>query len=345
MLSSFQNQKIVAETLQRSLESGRLAHASLFIGPDLGEMEAMATALAQTLHCENPPSRSQTSGLNTDACGVCRSCTMIAERKDPNVRWIYPESKIRIITTDQIRQLISSFQLKSLSGSYEIAILCGADRLNIQAANAFLKTLEEPFPGKLFILLTQDAQKILPTILSRCRHFVFEGINRPIIESDIQEWLDVFVQTAASSTEGIVSRYTLLAPMISKLDEMQSTIEAELKEKSPLSHYPDAEEKQKERWEKELQASIASEYRRQRSAMVGAVELWLRDVWLTKVTGAFPEVAHLPQMQSSTEKVAERITEKQARENLKNVGQTIKSLETNIQEALILELLLLKLTL
>ena len=90
MLSSFPNQKVVAETLRRSLQSGRLAHASLFVGPDLNEMEAMATALAQTLHCENPPSRSGESGLNTDACGVCRSCTLIAQRKDSNVRWIYP---------------------------------------------------------------------------------------------------------------------------------------------------------------------------------------------------------------------------------------------------------------
>jgi len=345
MLSSFPNQKVVAETLRRSLQSGRLAHASLFVGPDLNEMEAMATALAQTLHCENPPSRSGESGLNTDACGVCRSCTLIAQRKDSNVRWIYPESKIRIITTDQIRQLISSFQLKSLSGGYEIAVLCGADRLNVQAANAFLKTLEEPFPGKLFILLTHDAQKILPTILSRCRHFIFEGINRTLIDSDIRDWLNVFVQTAASSTGGIISRYSLLAPMVSKLADMQTAIETELKNNSPLSLYPDAEEKQKERWEKELQAAIASEYRRQRSAMIGAVELWLRDVWLTLVTGSFPETAHFPDLHAATETVAGRITEKQARENLKNVGQIIKSLETNIQEALILEVFLLKLSL
>jgi hypothetical protein len=79
--------------------------------------------------------------------------------------------------------------------------------------------------------------------------------------------------------------------------------------------------------------------------MIGAVELWLRDVWLTLVTGVFPETAHFPDLQAATETVAGRITEKQARENLKNVGQIIKSLETNIQEALILEVFLLKLSL
>lgn len=322
-----------------------MSHANLFVGSNQSEMEAMVIALAQTLHCENPPSRSSQSGLNTDACGKCRNCRLIAERKHPEIHWIYPESKIRVITTDQIHCLIDSSHLRSLTDGYEMFILCSADRLNLQAANAFLKTLEEPVPGKMFILLTHDAQKIIPTILSRCRHFIFEGINRPSIDSATSEWLRLFAQVAASTKTGILSRYTLLAPMISRLTELQQTVESELRNASPLSKYTDVEKNTSDRWEKELAAAVAAEYRRQRTDMLTAIELWLRDIWLTNLTGSFPVEAHFTELQAYTETVAARITSAQATANLKTVGDTLKLLDTNVQEALILEVFLLKLAL
>ena len=345
MFSDIVHQQSVVRTLQRSLETGRLAHASLFVGSSSVEMEEMVIALAQTLHCENPPARSEKSGLPLDACGKCRNCNLIAERKHPDVQWIYPESKIRIITTEQIRKLIASSHLKSISGDYEISVICSADRLNTQAANAFLKTLEEPVPGKIFILLTHDAQKIIPTILSRCRRIIFEGINRSSIDSETRNWLWLFAQTAASSESGLLSRYTLLAPMIEKLAGLKQNIETELRNESPLSKYTDVENSTIERWEKELQAAIASEYRKQRAEMLAAIELWLRDIWMIKVSNQFPEDSYFPDLKAYSEMIASHISEKQARENLKTVSSTMKILDSNVQEELILEVFLLKLAL
>lgn len=353
MFADIVHQQNVVRTLQKSLETGRLAHASLFVGSSSAEMEEMVIALAQTLHCENPPARSEKSGMPLDACGKCRNCNLIAERKYPDVQWIYPESKIRIITTEQIRKLIASSQLKSSSGNYEISVISSADRLNTQAANAFLKTLEEPVPGKIFILLTHDAQKIIPTILSRCRRIIFEGINRPSVDSETRNWLWLFAQTAASSESGLLSRYTLLTPMVEKLAELKQNIEGELRKESPLykykEKYTNAEERIDssiiERWEKELQSTIASEYRKQRAEMLAAIELWLRDIWMIKVSNQFPEDSFFPDLKAYSEMIASHISEKQARENLKTVSSTMKILDSNVQEELILEVFLLKLAL
>ncbi len=306
----------------------------------------MAIAFAQVLHCKNIPSPIGTKNFTSiDACGTCRDCRLIAEHKHPDIHWIYPESKIRIITTDQIHHLIGSSQLRSISDDYEIFILSGADRLNMQAANAFLKTLEEPVPGKMFILLTNDTQKILPTILSRCRRFVFSGINRPAIDDSTLDWLHVFAQVAGGEHSGILSRYTILAPMIARLEEIHSEIENSLREASPLSQYKDAEPATIERWEKELIASVAAEYRRQRTEMLTAIELWLRDIWLTALSGTFPESAHFPSLQGYTVTVAARISVANAKQNLQIVADTLQLLDTNVQEALTLEVFLLKLAL
>lgn len=342
--SSFPHQQRITNTLQKSLEAGKISHANLFIGADENEMETMAAAFAQILYCQNPPSRSPQSGLPTDFCGECHNCQLIAQKKHPSVQWIYPESKIRVITTDQIRKLIQSSQLKSLSSNYDINILCSADRLNIQAANAFLKTLEEPVPGKIFILLTRDPEKIIPTILSRCRRFIFEGINRPVIDSSTANWLSSFAQIAVASQGRLLSRYTLLDSLLGQLAIQQNIIETELKAQSPLSKYTEAEESSRERWEKELQASVSSEYRRCRANLLSALELWLRDIWLTKINNSFSELSYFPDLQNHTEAIAAHLSEEQALQNLKIVNKTFKILDTNVQESLALEVFLLKLS-
>src|SRR5262245_4817555 len=93
------------ELLQRSLQRGRLGHAYLFSGLDLAELESLARALAKTLACENPASRSE-SGLPTDSCDRCLSCRKVDDEIHPDVLWVRPESKLRVVTIDQIRDLM-----------------------------------------------------------------------------------------------------------------------------------------------------------------------------------------------------------------------------------------------
>src|SRR5262245_11612961 len=165
--ADFPEQQELVQLLQRSLERGRLAHAYLFAGVNLAELEAMARTLAKAINCHNPPRKSHT-GLPLDSCDACASCRRIQSEAHPDVFWVRPESKSRVITIDQMRDLMHNVHLKPTHAAWKVAIAVAADRLNVQAANAFLKTLEEPPANSILILLTTEPEQILETILSRC---------------------------------------------------------------------------------------------------------------------------------------------------------------------------------
>src|SRR6266404_9427538 len=99
------------QLLQRSLERGRLGHAYLFSGSDLLELETITRTLAKAVNCENPPRRSP-AGLPLDSCDRCRSCTRIDADNHPDISWVRPESKSRVITIEQMRELMQTIYLK-----------------------------------------------------------------------------------------------------------------------------------------------------------------------------------------------------------------------------------------
>ena len=326
------------ELLQRSLQRGRLAHAYLFTGHSLDELESLALTLAKTLNCQDPV---KLDGAAVDSCDACLSCRKIAHENHADVHWVRPESKTRIIVVDQMRDLMQQIQLKPAEAEYKVAVIVAADRMKAEAANAFLKTLEEPPPKSLFILLTTEPQRLLETILSRCLRLNFTGAGERKLDSARLEWLGQFGEVAAAETKSLLGRYRLLDSLVSKLAAMKEQVEKTLAEKSPLEQYEDLEKDLRERWEKELAAAIEAEYRLRRGELLACLQIWLRDVWLRTVTTG-EELLQLPQL-SSTAQVARRISSKQAMENLRVLEQTQRLLHTNVQEALALEVGLLKL--
>ena len=326
------------ELLQRSLARGRLGHAHLFAGDQLEELETLARTLAKTLNCQQPV---QTGGAATDCCDACLNCRKIDHDTHADIHWVRPESKSRIITVDQTRELMREIQLKPTEAGYKVAVIAGADRLNPQAANAFLKTLEEPPAKSVLILLSTEPQRILETILSRCLRLNFFGAGvRPVDPAQL-EWLARFDALAASGQKSLLSRYRLLDTLLQKLGEIRARVEEVLTARSPLQQYDEVEKDLREKWEDELTAAIEAEYRRQRVEALLLVQWWLRDVWLQTLAAGkpllkFPEVP-------GTATVAGRITPRQALENLQTLEQTQRLLHTNVQEALALEVSLLKL--
>src|SRR5208337_1071283 len=105
MFSDFPEQARVVQVLQRSLERDRLAHAYLFAGHGLEELEAVARTLAKTVNCLSP-SRRAPGGAPLEACDHCDSCRRIDQYNHPDVTWLRPESKSRVITTDVIREFM-----------------------------------------------------------------------------------------------------------------------------------------------------------------------------------------------------------------------------------------------
>ena len=225
----------------------------------------------------------------------------------------------------------------------KVAIIVAADRLKTEAANAFLKTLEEPPANSVLILLSTEPQRILETILSRCLRLNFGSEGAKEISPADLDWLKNFGEIAASEQKSLLGRYRLLDVVVKKLNEIKGGIDERLKAESPLEQYEDVEKDLRERWEEELSAAIEAEYRLQRSDLLVCLQIWLRDVWLrTMTTGK--ELLSLPQV-GSTERVANKISSAQAADNLRVLEQTQRLLGTNVQEALALEVGLLKLSL
>ncbi len=327
--------------LQRSLERGRLAHAYLFAGHQLSELAALARTLACTLNCQNPVRRAD-SGPAVDCCGECLSCRKIAGDIHADVHWVRPESKTRVITIDQMRDLMQEIHLKPNEAEYKVAVIEAADRLNAAAANAFLKTLEEPPANSILILLTTEPQRLLETILSRCLRLNFAAECGRLLAGPRLEWLTSFGELPRRrSRKSLMSRYRLLGALLAQLGELKAGIETSLTGRSPLEKYDDADPKLREKWEDELAAAIEAEYRLQRSDLLVVLQWWLRDVWLqTLALGG--ELLNFPQLASAGQ-VARRLSPGQARENLQVLERTQRLLHSNVQEALTLEVGLLKL--
>ena len=326
--------------LQRSLQRGRLGHAYLFSGGQMEILEALARTLAKTLNCANPLRNGPAA---VDCCDECLPCRKTDHETHADVHWARPESRSRVVTIDQMRELMREIQLKPTDAEYKVAIIAGADRLNGAAANSFLKTLEEPPPKSVLILLSTEPGRILETILSRCLRLNFAGDGVRRWKPDQLEWLTSFSALAAAEQKSLLGRYRLMDLLAQKLAGLREAVETELTAKSPLEKYDDVEKELRERWEDELKAAIEAEYRRRRGEVLALVQWWLRDVWL-EALAASREFLSFPEL-SGAGQVATRIGAARANENLRAIEQTQRLLHTNVQEALALEVGLLKLNL
>ena len=350
-LADFTTQKDAVTLLQRSLERGRLGHAYLFTGQNLGQLENVGRALAQTLNCLTPPSPS-VSGLATDSCGQCVGCRKITESNHPDMMVVKPESKLRQIKIGQIvrrpnsppRVLHDLVYQKAVEGGYKVVLIVAADRLNVDAANALLKTLEEPPERTVFVLLSTEPERLLDTIRSRCLLLTFAGEGQCQFGEQELEWLQQFASMAARGEKDLFGRYRLLGTLLQQLDELNEAIMAGVEETSPLGQHEEIPAELREQWEEENKAASMAEYRYRRANFLVALQAWLRDVWL-QASGLGNELAQFPDLTDSAQKVGRRLTPHEAEENLRLLEQTQRMLHTNVAELLALETGLLKLKL
>ncbi|MSU62276.1 MAG: DNA polymerase III subunit [Pedosphaera sp.] len=340
---NFPGQGQAVELLQRSLSRGRLGHTYLFSGASLDDLGAVARILAKTINCQKPTKHKET-GAAIDSCDSCASCRKIDGERHPDVQWLRPESKSRVITIEQIRELLQTINLKPTEASYKVAVIVAADRLNVQAANAFLKTLEEPPSRSVLILLSTDPQRILETILSRCLRLTFAGETKFDLESPNGTWLRAFCQMTSAVRQGLLARYQLLGMLLQRLAELKEETEKTLAANSPLEKHDEIEPRLREKWESELAAAVEAEYRRRRGELLLALQWWLRDVWLlTKTSGQ--ELLAYPSLGETSQIIALRVSPASAANNLHVLDHLQWQLGSNVQEALALEVGLLRLKL
>lgn len=331
-----------SELLRRSLARGRLGHAYLFQGDSIEALETVAIEFIQALFCTRP-----VAGADPDVapagCGQCTGCRRVEHFNHPDVHWVHPESALRQIRVDSMRELMAEMALRPSEAGRKVAVVVGVDRMNANAANAFLKTLEEPPANSLILLLSTEPGRVLETIVSRCQRLSM-GTGIPRIDPAIVEWVaSVAHASGQASGKSLLPRYRILSEFLAVLEKVHAGIEERIEADSPIRRYPDAEPAQKKQWEKEMAGAVEAEYRRVRAAYLSGLHAWLRDVWATRA-GAGTDL-FLPGLKVSTEALAGRLTEAEARKNLEAWERTQGLLHGNVQESLALEVGLLRLSL
>lgn len=159
------------QTLWQAKQEDRLPHALLLTGLAGVGKTSFADHLTRALLCQRTTATGETCA--TEAADACHACRLISGGSHPNVLYVSPEKAGQAIKVDQIRHASEFVSQSSWHGEYRIVIINPAQLMNLNAANALLKTLEEPAPGALIILINTQDQKLPATILSRCQRIVF----------------------------------------------------------------------------------------------------------------------------------------------------------------------------
>lgn len=166
------------------LRSDRLAHAYLFGGPEGVGKRLVAARWATAINCERPASgRPETFGGCPSGPDACRSCRMELSGTHPDRLLIEPDGQF--IKIEQVRELQAALNFTAWSGRRKIALIDRAERLNQEAANALLKTVEEPPADSLLILISSAPDDLLPTLRSRCHLVRFF----PLEPQQLTRWL------------------------------------------------------------------------------------------------------------------------------------------------------------
>jgi DNA polymerase-3 subunit delta' len=176
MLDDFPWLNPVWDNLKSGLDSERIPGALLLQSEQGLAVEQLVECFSHALLCQN---------YSSEACGFCHSCQLVQSHSHPDLHWIKPEKEVKSITVDQIRTCNRLAHESSQLNGYRVFIIEPADMMNESASNALLKTLEEPGKKCLFLLVTHNQERLLPTIRSRCQQWV---VTPPSAEQAMQ-WL------------------------------------------------------------------------------------------------------------------------------------------------------------
>jgi len=313
-------QEQMTQNLENALKYKKISHAYLFQGERLSGKRMIADIFARALQCE---------GDGDKPCNQCRSCKQAINGNHPDI--IYVEhDKPNVISVDNIRtQINGDIAIKPYSSAYKIYIVDEAEKMNTQAQNALLKTLEEPPEYAVIMLLSTRAEAMLPTILSRC-----VALNtKPVPDDKIRHFLMTKVQIpdyrasiCASFARGNVGRAIQLASN-EEFDKMKAEVLDNLKSIFEMEVYQMA-----------AAAKKITEEKFEIEDYLDLCFIWYRDILLYKACQDRKHLVFLEEIRD-----IERIGEKYSYEALEKVIGAIEQarsrIKSNVNFDLTMELL------
>ncbi len=325
--------------LRRSLVGERASHAYLLTGPAQLGKALLALRLAQVLNCETS---------NADPCGECRSCRRIARNNHPDVRIVGMASqaiglkpddaaKQRDLKINTVREWLADVNLKPYEGYRRVFILHDAERLNEAAANAMLKTLEEPPPYATLVLVANTSGDLMATIVSRCQSLKLRPVPRAALASALQTQHNLAAGDAELLAAWSGGRPGWAFQMINAPDELAAQQE-QLEQLIGLAGLSRADGF---RWAEEQAKAYRSGEQASVFAALSLWQSWWRDVMLT-AGGAPGEVTHID-LREDLARLARAYRIADVRDFIARLDDTARQLRENVNPQLALESALLHL--
>ena len=316
-------QEQIKEHFQNALKTDKISHAYIINGERAAGKEFIAKIFAMALQCEKD---------GDDPCQECHSCKQALSDNQPDIIRVLHE-KPNTISVDDIRFRINNdIGIKPYGSKYKIYIMNEADKMTIQAQNALLKTLEEPPEYAVIMLLTENVNSLLPTIISRC-----VVLNmKPVMDSQLRKFLMEEMQVPDYKAEVCVA---FARGNVGKAKALASSEDFENVKTEALSLLKYIQDMELH----EIVAAIKKigEYKLEVNDYLDIMAIWYRDVLLFKAT---KDVNHLVFREEITEirKVAGRSSYEGIESVIRSLDKAKKRLGANVNFDLTMELLMME---
>lgn len=326
-MSNFKNvvgHKDIIQYIENAVKENKVSHAYIFNGEKGVGKKLLARLFAMRLQCQAPME-------DGAACGQCQSCLQIMHNNHPDVIWVTHEKPTSIGVNDIRVQLNQDMGIKPYNSKHKIYIVPDADLMTVEAQNALLKTLEEPPEYGMILLLTENAEILLPTIRSRCVILKLRNVKDVLIKKYLMEKMqvpDYKADICVAFAQGNMGRAIMLAES-EHFNEIRTQAIELLTSINSMELY-------------EVIAAVKSitSFKLEITDYLDIISIWYRDVLIYKATKNPERVVFSDQL----EHIKER-TEKSSYEGIEKILQSIETakarIKANVNFELLMELLFL----
>lgn len=312
----------IKEYFTNAISMDKVSHAYILNGPDKSGKKMLAETFAALLQCENQ---------GTEPCMECHSCKQAAGKNQPDIIYVTHEKPNTLGVEDIRRQVNDDIVIKPYSSKYKIYIIDEAEKMNVQAQNALLKTIEEPPAYAVIILLTTNADGFLPTILSRCVRLDLKAVPDEMIRKYLMEKKgvpDYQADICVAFAQGNVGKAIQLAGS-DNFNEMKNSALQLIKRLDDIELY-----------EMTQAVKQINEYKLEITDYFDIMLIWYRDVLLYKATADANKLVFQDEVYA-LKKEASRCSYEGVENILEALEKAKLRLKANVNFDLVIELLLL----